>query len=294
MIPAERQSFIYQYACEHQLVTIEVLATLLKVSPMTIRRDIQTLELEGKIISVSGGVKVRHALTQEPSYQEKSWLNKPQKIAIGEMAADLIQASLLARGPQTIYLDAGTTAFEIAKAIVAKAIIAKANIAKTGVDNALAGYPEEGQSDSLLQKPLTIISNDFSIIAYLMNQPNLALFHTGGQVDQRNGSAVGNQAAAFIRQFNIDMAFISTSSWDLERGVSTPCAEKIPIKESLLDSSIESILVTDSSKYGEYSRFKICELAAFQRIITDSQLPLEIQSTLNEQGIDLLIAHAKE
>lgn len=284
MIPAERQSFIYQYACEHQLVTIEVLATLLKVSPMTIRRDIQTLELEGKIISVSGGVKIRHALTQEPSYQEKSWLNKPQKICIGEMAADLIQARLLAAGPQTIYLDAGTTAFEIAKSVTAKAIVAKV----------LAGYAEIDQADSLVQKPLTIISNDFSIIAYLMNQPNLTLFHTGGQVDQRNGSAVGNQAAAFIRQFNIDMAFISTSSWDLERGVSTPCAEKIPIKESLLDSSIESILVTDSSKYGEYSRFKICELAAFQRIITDSQLPMEIQSLLSEQGIDLLIAHAKE
>lgn len=58
MIPNERQDFIYRYVYEHRTASINVLAELMNVSHMTIRRDIQLLEHEGKVISVSGGIKL--------------------------------------------------------------------------------------------------------------------------------------------------------------------------------------------------------------------------------------------
>lgn len=269
MIPIERQIFIYQYVQTHQLVTIETLIEQLNVSAMTIRRDIQILEKEGKIISVSGGIKIRQALIEEPSYQEKLVLNQSQKAAIGQASATLIKDSLQKSTGLTLYLDAGTTCFEIAKAMM--------QYLSTKI------YP-----------PLTVISNDFAIITYLTLQaPRVhspfSLFHTGGEVDLRNASAVGNYAAEFISHFNLDLAFISTSSWDLVRGISTPSAAKISVKENLLKACGQCILVSDSSKYGEYGRFKICDLTAFDCIITDWKLPKAVQDALALLPVKLLI-----
>lgn len=48
-----------------------------------------------------------------------------------------------------VYLDAGTTTFEIARSLAERF-------------------------------NLTVVTNDFSIIQHLMNRPQLSLFHTGG------------------------------------------------------------------------------------------------------------------
>ncbi len=275
MIPAERQALIYQYACEQQFVTIESLALLLNVSSMTIRRDMQVLAEEGKIVLVSGGLKLRQNLPQESFYQKKSAIDSDKKQSIGSLAADFIfqQQDALSK---TIYLDVGSTSFEIAKAIALK------------IKKIIYEKP------SVYHKNLNIISNDFAIVQYLMDKPNLSIYHTGGEVDPRSNAAVGHHTATFIRQFNIDIAFISASFWDVEYGVSTSSAANISIKESLFESARKCVLVSDSSKYGQYGRFKVCELTRFDHIMTDDSLPENIQSTLIEKGIDVLIARAEK
>ncbi|BFO07982.1 hypothetical protein GGER_04920 [Serratia rubidaea] len=71
MIPSERRDFIYRYVHEYQLVPIAALTELMSVSHMTVRRDIRVLEEEGKVVSVSGGVRLSDALRQELAYNEK-------------------------------------------------------------------------------------------------------------------------------------------------------------------------------------------------------------------------------
>jgi DeoR/GlpR family transcriptional regulator of sugar metabolism len=109
MIPSERRDFIYRHVHEYQLVTIVALAELMSVSHMTVRRDIHQLEEEGKVISVSGGVRLSDALRQELAYKEKAQLHHRQKRAIGKYAAAMVEDG------QVVYLDAGTTSFEIAR-----------------------------------------------------------------------------------------------------------------------------------------------------------------------------------
>lgn len=110
---------------------------------------------------------------------------------MGQLAAMLIEPG------QTLYLDAGTSLFEVAKAVAASRCF-----------------------------NLTVVTNDFSISHYLMDMPHITLYHTGGLVDQRNRSSIGKSAASFLRTINIDVAFLSSSSWDTERGMSTPSEGK--------------------------------------------------------------------
>ena len=174
----------------------------------------------------------------------------PPQTRIGKYAAGLVEDG------QVVYLDAGTTTFEIARSLAERF-------------------------------NLTVVTNDFSIIQHLMNRPQLSLFHTGGQVDQRNYSCVGNSAAMLLRSLNIDVAFISTSSWDLEHGLSTPHEEKVLVKQALLEVARRRVLVSDSSKYGKYGMFRVCPLEALSDIICDAALPPEAQQLLRERGLQL-------
>lgn len=239
----ERRDFIYRHVHEHQIANYSDLASLMNVSHMTIRRDVQVLEREGKVRRVNGGIRLSALLSQELPWQEKSYLNHKVKKEIGKFALGRISEGTI------IYLDAGTTTFEIACCI-----------------------PDNFR--------LTVVTNDFSISQLLMNKPSVDLFHVGGKVDKRNYSCVGLSAANFIRALNIDMAFLSTSSWDLKHGISTPYEGKAVVKQTVISVANHNILVTDSSKYGKYGFYTVCPLSSMDEIITDS-VSVECQQNLS-------------
>ncbi|WP_340617642.1 DeoR/GlpR family DNA-binding transcription regulator [Xenorhabdus entomophaga] len=254
MTPPERRDFIYRHLHEHRIASINTLVEMMSVSHMTVRRDIRILEEEGKVISIAGGIQLNDALRQELPWNEKALIHHKNKRAIGRYAASLVEDG------QVVYLDAGTTTFEIAQVLAERF-------------------------------NLTIITNDFSIIQYLMNKPQLNLFHTGGQVDKRNYSSVGNSAAMVLRTLNVDIAFISTSSWDLEHGISTPHEEKVLVKQALLEISRRKILISDSSKYGKYGMFRVCPLSNLNDIVCDGQLSISVQQQLQELSLELHIVN---
>ena len=65
MIPEQRRDFIYRYVHEKNVASFNELAELMSVSHMTVRRDIQLLEEEGKVITINGGVKLNNQLKLE-------------------------------------------------------------------------------------------------------------------------------------------------------------------------------------------------------------------------------------
>lgn len=252
MIPEQRRDFIYRYVHEQSVASFNDLAEILNVSHMTVRRDIQMLEAEGKVVAINGGVKLNNMLKLELAYSEKASLHHDIKQNIGALAAMLIEPG------QTLYLDAGTTLFEVAKAIAASNCF-----------------------------NLTVVTNDFTISGFLMDMPHISLYHTGGLVDRRNRSCLGNSAANFFNAINIDVAFLSSSSWDAERGMSTPSEGKAMVKAAVLRASRRTILASDSSKYGKYGMFHVCNVQQLSDIISDVNLPADAQQKLAESGVRL-------
>jgi DeoR/GlpR family transcriptional regulator of sugar metabolism len=110
-----------------------------------------------------------------------------------------------------------------------------------------------------------MISNDFAIAAFLMKNSKCTLYHTGGKVDRDNQSCVGSKAARLLNELNIDLAFVSTSSWS-QRGISTPSEEKIQVKQAIVRSAKENYLVSDSSKYGKIATFHAVDMSCFDTL----------------------------
>ncbi|WP_309486182.1 DeoR/GlpR family DNA-binding transcription regulator [Ancylobacter mangrovi] len=252
MIPAERQHFIIDRLDEMGVLSIAALSEVLGVSQMTVRRDIEQLERAGRVMSVTGGVQLPERILSEPSHTIKGQMHRAEKVAIGRLAASMVKSN------DVIYLDAGTTTLEIAKRLL--------------------NLPD-----------ITVVTNDFTICSTLAAAAHCQLCHTGGRVDRENQSCIGNRAADMVKQFNFDIAFISTSSWGM-RGISTPSEDKIAVKTSAVECAVRSVLVTDSSKYGKLAAYHSLPLRAFTTIISDSGLAETVCQGIREQGIELLVA----
>ena len=256
MIPAVREQQIMHYLGTTKIAGIHDLTSLLKVSHMTVRRDIQRMEEKGWVVSVTGGVALATQITGEPSHADKRGMRVAEKTAIAKIAETLIGDA------STLYLDAGTTTLALAK-----------RIAETGRDC----------------EKMLFITNDLVVGAYITENIRCRLYFIGGMVDMENRSCVGDGAAAPLKQLNIDIAFLSTPSWNM-RWLSIPDQDKSLVKKAVVESSARKFLLSDSSKYGKVGAFKSVPLSSFDGIVTDGGLPEKTKEALLQQGIEIVLA----
>jgi len=247
MIPAERQKVILSLLTQQEVISITELLEHLDVSHMTIRRDITKLESLGKVISVSGGVQLSKEIHSELSHDTKAEQQAGEKAIIGSLAADLIPPNA------KVYLDAGTTCLEIAHQVADR--------------------------DDLL-----IVTNDFVIAAYLISHSECEIYHTGGKVDRGNQSTLGRKVAEFLLGMNIDIAFISTSSWNL-KGLSTPSEGKVEVKQAIVKAAKTTYLVSDSTKYGQVGTFHALDIESIDGVVSDNHLAESVVTELEEKNI---------
>ncbi|TQN31195.1 DeoR family transcriptional regulator [Haloactinospora alba] len=250
MIPDQRREHILKLLQERHVLSINELTSMLSVSHMTVRRDIQALENDGRVLSVTGGVRLAARLKSEPSYLAKAQLEVPAKRAISKAASELVRENF------TIFLDAGTTALQMVPMLTEKV-------------------------------GLTVVTNDFNVVGHLMEYPGIELIHTGGVVSHADHSSVGQFTADFLRRVNVDLAFIASSSWDVERGSTTPSEQKVVAKQQLLRIASKSVLTVDSTKYGKFGTFRVANLEEFDLIITDDRLSQSAAEAIQSRDIQL-------
>ncbi|GMQ57639.1 DeoR/GlpR family DNA-binding transcription regulator [Vallitalea sediminicola] len=248
MLKAERRNYIIQHLKENGTVIVEDLAKTLDISPMTIRRDLKYLEDNEFITRTHGGAVLHDMLIEEVPYNKKTSVHLEEKQKIAKYASELIKEG------HTIILDAGTTNMEIAKHI--KHI-----------------------------KNLKVITPDLMIALFLSKFQGMQVYCTGGFIQGTTGSCLGSEAIDFIGKICVDIAFIGTSSVDLDKGLTTPSLEKQRIKQQIMNSADEVILVTDHWKFGNRSFAKICYLDQLDRIITDEGIDKHTLDQLNQLGV---------
>ena len=109
MLAAQRRQRILDEIRRVGGVRVSELTSLLGVSDMTVRRDLERLGQEGLIQKVHGGATVPRFSSEEPGFEAKSVRELAEKHAIAEVAATLVQPGL------SVALGAGTTTWLLAQ-----------------------------------------------------------------------------------------------------------------------------------------------------------------------------------
>lgn len=253
MIPDERRRRLLHLVEENGSISIADLTKDLGVSHMTVRRDVKLLEESGRLVSVSGGVAMPSRIALDTSHQDKLALHPEQKERIAARAELLIAPGNL------VYLDAGTTMLALARRL------------------------EKSKAADI-----HVVTNDLAVAAAVGAHAHATVHLIGGRLDTGNMSTDGPLAATELAEFNIDLAFISASSFDL-RGLSVPSQEKVVVKRSIVANSARTYLATDASKYGRVAAFKAVSLGAFDGLITDNSLPEPARDRAAELGVELML-----
>lgn len=253
LIPEQRRESIVHHLQRERVLSYHQLTELLGVSQMTVRRDVAALEEQGRVSATAGGVKLVSRLIAEPTRAEKQGTDLAEKDAIAREAAALV------RDDMTVYLDAGTTV------------------------QAMRPYLDDVTR-------LTVVTNDLATVQAFLDHPGVDLISIGGRVEKSNLSTMGRLARLALAELSLDVAFISSSSWDLSHGVTTPVEAKIDAKLAAIAAAETSVLVAGSSKYGRFGKYRAVRLDEIDTVVTDDGLPADAAVALRDAGVALTLA----
>lgn len=246
MSSIRRYEKIMEVLLTNKEVTVAELSDRLGVTGKTIREDLTRLEEQGLIIRVHGGA----VLAQGDQFgilpaKEPLVKHAEEKADIARKALAHIQEG------DIIALDGGSTTLEIARRL----------------DN----------------RPMTVITNDVYIISELAAKDHIRLVVPGGY--RVRNMLAGPEATAYVKQLNIQKAFISATGIHPEHGLSIYTGDLIEFKRALIDTAREVIAVINHHKFGQTALRTFASLNEITRIITDGALPPEIGRTYSDAGI---------
>ncbi len=210
------------------------LSRQLGVSLITIRRDLNQLSAEGRLLRTLGGAASVGGHEPELDLNQRQQLHKARKDAIARAAAAQI-------GPgETVILDCGTT---------------------TG---ALARYLRG-------RKDLRVITNNLQVWMTLAQEPDIELIILGGQVRTVSSSTVGPFSDFALRRLTADRAFLGADGIVAGRGICEASLEQIQLKELMMAQSEHISILVDSSKLGRDAQQIWAPLHRPWTLVTDAQ-----------------------
>lgn len=245
MLPVERRERLISLLQERKTATTEELATALGVSVMTVRRDLELCQKDGRIQRCHGGAVISQKTVLEASYDQKMTAGRERKKVLAQLAARLVEPGM------TVYLDAGTTTYSIAEEL--------ASIEK-----------------------LTIITNDLKI-ALRMLSTSAETVVLGGKVQQRTGSMIGGTTLEQMSGLRASIAFVGAASIDENMATLTPTQEKVALKRSIRRIAQQSYLVADASKFHSSALYFVDNLMDYDGVITDAILTEEERRLLGKK-----------
>jgi DeoR family transcriptional regulator, fructose operon transcriptional repressor len=221
LITEKRHKIIMEQLKKNEIVKINELIELTNTSESTIRRDLTFLESINALKRVHGGAALLRGSFNEPSYNEKLVCNIENKISISKYAASLINDG------DSIYLDAGTTTFEMINFIDKKDIVVVTNGLK--------------HIDALVER---------DIESYIL----------GGKIRAKTKAVTGTDAVKSLEKYRFDKAFIGINGIHFEFGYTTPNLEEAILKQTAIKLSREPFVIADESKFDEAAFVKVADL----------------------------------
>src|SRR5258705_9485782 len=230
MLKKERQAYILHQVNLHNKVLSSSLCTEINVSEDTIRRDLQELADDGKVIKVHGGA-LSHSFNHV-YFSANGVYSQNQKKTIAQKAVSLIHNGMF------VLTSGGTTIIEMARML-----------------------PH--------QLKATFISGSIAAILEYMNHPNIEVIIIGDKISKSSKITVGSEAIAKIRQMKPDLCFLGTNAIDLKHGITDSDWEVVQLKRAMIESSKRVVCLSIAEKINSVQPIRVCGLEDIDIVITE-------------------------
>lgn len=236
-----------------QFVSVESLAEYFKTSESTIRRDLQRMGAQHKILRVHGGAASLHFSGNfkferlDREYLERERTEPEVKKYIASQAAKFVKEG------SCIYLDASTT--------VASMI------------PYLPGFKN------------TYYVTNSPALAQKIAERGLTSYVTGGELKLTTNAFIGPYAIDFISKFNFDVGFFGTNGIHPQAKFTTPDPQECAVKSSALNKCYQVFILADHSKFDNISTATFSDFSR-PTLITD-HIDGKYQSLIKAIEVDI-------
>lgn len=247
----ERHSLILELLREFGKVDVADLSSRLKVSAVTIRKDLDLLEEKKLLYRTHGGAILADPYIATKKVSEKEKLRPEVKRRIGLKAVELLS-------PQdALIIASGTTVQAFARCIE--------------------------------NMKLTVITSAMNVAMELLDKPDIEIIQLGGIIRHSSASVVSEYAIRMLDNFSCSKLFLGVDGIDPEYGLSTTHIQEACLNQAMIGAATKTIVLADSSKFGRRGFSKICNMSDIDRVITDSGISPKMLEAIEEQGVKVTV-----
>jgi DeoR/GlpR family transcriptional regulator of sugar metabolism len=244
MIASERRKYIMQALNARGVISLKDTAKELGVAEITVRRDFEKMEAEGKLKRVQGGA----TSLEDPDGAE---LTMTQKMPMHMEGKELVakHAAALVKDGDCVFIDGGTTMLPLA---------------------------------SLLMRSNIRIITYNTMILKKVQKPTAKIFLIGGEYMPHYGMNVGSMAQDMLKMFYFDKAFFGCAGIDLSQQlVYTTETESLQMKRIAMAHSNQNILLADKHKFTSKGFLRMGNTDQFDSILCESfETDIEVPSNV--------------
>ena len=245
----ERLDKIVKLVSEYEKIDVNTLSEKLQVSKVTIRKDLDKLELKGLLRREHGYA----VLNSGDDLNVRLSFNYDTKRRIAKKTAELISDN------ETILIESGSTCALLAEEICRS------------------------------KRNVKIVTNSYFIADYVRNYDSCKIILLGGEFQKDSQVTVGPLLKEMIHYFHVKYAFVGTDGYDENLGFTGKDLMRSEVVQYMSEASDQMIVLTDSSKFtrkGTVKRFGFKQIA---QVVTDKAIPKEAVERLKAADIKLTL-----
>jgi DeoR/GlpR family transcriptional regulator of sugar metabolism len=250
-----RRQGIIDLLMEMGTVTVDDLSSRFGVSKMTIHRDLDDLEDNGWLRKIRGGASIQSNSLFESDFRYRQTLAAEEKHRVAAAAAMMVEPG------QTVIIDDSSTVGWVAKHLIDR-------------------------------RPVTVISNNLTVIQELAGAAGINLMALGGQYSKKFHGFFGLLTEDSLKSLRADVALLSSSAI---HGASAyhQDQEVVQTKRLMMAAADRKYLLVDHGKFGRPALHFLTGLKAFDTVFTGHELEPSVRATLDQAGVSVTIAGEK-
>lgn len=255
LLTEERRRAILELVNREGRAMISDLSKRFGVSAVTVRGDVDSLCERDLLLRSHGGAIRSGRVVVDSPLSVKATRRHNEKVSIGKRAASLVEPR------QTVLLDSGTTALEVARSLIQAS-----------------------------PRGVTVVTNSMAVASELTTAPEINVIMIGGLLRHISQSFVGPQAQTMLAELHVDRLFLGVDGLDPEAGAFTPDILEAQLNAAMIGVSKYTTVVADSSKIGRRSLALIAPIERIQQLVTDSSIRPEDRAALEGNGVEVILA----
>ncbi len=249
---SRRQRSIMEFMREHGSAQVDELSVHLKVTPQTIRRDLNQLYDLELVQRIRGGAVLKNTI-ENLGYGARKILMADEKTEIARLTAGIIPDK------SSMFINLGTTTERVAEFLVDR--------------------------NSIL-----VITNNINVASILWPFRSIEVMIAGGMIRHSDGGIVGTSTEEFIDRFKPDFAIVGCSAIDDAGEFLDYDLREVRVTQAIIRQARSVILVADSMKLKRSAPVKVGTLADIDILVTDEAISHEFGELCQQNSVDLKIA----